>query len=66
MGIVRRWVTYESSTLLMNWRMGMNVDLVLELASANKKDVAADTGAAKSSYSSTRTTNPSNSHSQES
>lgn len=44
--------THESSTELINWSIGIKVVLVLELASEKRKEVAADTGAAKSSYSS--------------
>ena len=36
----------------MNCRIGMNVVLVLEVVKLRRKVVAADTGAAKSSYSS--------------
>jgi hypothetical protein len=38
----------------MNVRMGMNVTLVLLLASDRRNEVAADTGEAKFSYSSDR------------
>lgn len=44
--------TYEPKTWLMNPRMGKNVILVRLLANANRKDVAADTGVEKFSYSS--------------
>ena len=44
--------TYDSSTPFMNCRIGMNVVLVLEVVKLRRKVVAADTGAAKSSYSS--------------
>lgn len=36
----------------MNCKIGRNVVLVRELVNAKRNDVAADTGAAKSSYSS--------------
>ena len=44
--------TYDPNTELIKERMGMNVTLVLLLARDKRKDVAADTGEEKLSYSS--------------
>jgi hypothetical protein len=50
--ILEETMTYDRRTVLMKVRMGMNVTLVLLLASAKRNAVAADTGEAKFSYSS--------------
>jgi hypothetical protein len=50
--ISRETITYDRKTVLINVRMGMNVTLVLLLASDKRNVVAADTGEAKFSYSS--------------
>ena len=44
--------TYDRNTVLINPSIGINVVFVRLLASENKKEVAADTGVVKFSYSS--------------